>query len=218
MLDGIRWILFDAVGTLIYADPPVAEVYHAAGQQFGSRLGVDEIRKRFFVAFAAHQRVFMLTREEIERERWRSIVGEVMVDVPHRRDEIFEKLWRHFAQPQHWRLYDDVANAFDVLSCRFHIGIASNFDARLKQIIAGHPPLSACEAVFVSSEIGYTKPDSRFFEAVEEQLGVARAEIALVGDDEVSDVQGATAAGWRAIRLDRDCRNASALRTLAELL
>jgi putative hydrolase of the HAD superfamily len=218
MLDGLRWVLFDAVGTLIYADPPVAEVYHAAGRQFGSRLGVDAIRRRFSTALAAHQRNFLLTSEQTERERWRSIVGKVMVDVPHKRDEIFEKLWRHFAQPQHWRLYDDVANALTVLSRRFHIGIASNFDARLKQIVSGHPPLAACEAVFVSSEIGYTKQDSRFFQAVEKQLGVAPAEIALVGDDEVSDVQGATAAGWRPIRLDRDGSSASAIRTLAELL
>jgi putative hydrolase of the HAD superfamily len=219
MLDGIRWVLFDAVGTLIYADPPVPEVYHAVGRQLGSQLSVDYIRKRFPEVFAAHQHVGLVTTEEIERERWRSIVQQVIVDAPHERDAIFETLWQHFAQPQHWRLYADVADVLTALRRRLHVGIASNFDGRLKRIISGHPPLAACEAVLLSSEIGYAKPDPRFFQAAQEQLGVAPAAIALVGDDEVADVQGATSAGWRAIRLDRNkAQVPGSIQTLAQLL
>ena len=32
--------------------------------------------------------------------------------------------------------------------------------------------LAACDAVFVSSDIGYSKPDMRFFRGIEERLGV----------------------------------------------
>jgi HAD superfamily hydrolase (TIGR01509 family) len=66
--------------------------------------------------------------------------------------------------------------------------------------------------------MGYTKPDLRFFRAVEERLRVPPAEIALIGDNEASDVQGAIAAGWRAIPLDRDEPVAAGtIQTLAEL-
>jgi len=57
MLQGIRWVLFDAVGTLIEADPPVAEVYLAAARQFGSLLSVDEIQHRFAAALRVEQGV-----------------------------------------------------------------------------------------------------------------------------------------------------------------
>jgi len=209
MQSGIRWILFDAVGTLIYADPPVAEVYHAAGREFGSRLSVAEIQQRFAAALRDELRTDAVTLERpptseaYERDRWRQIVGVVIDDVSGG-EELFERLWRHFAQPQHWRLYDDVAPTLEALgSHRFRLGIASNFDSRLEAIVAAHPALAACEVVFVSSAVGYVKPDPRFFASVAERLGVSPAEIVLIGDDEVNDMEGATAAGWWAVHLDR---------------
>ena len=167
----IRWILFDAVGTLIYADPPVADVYHAASHEFGSRLTVDEIRRRFASALSASRCSGSFTNESQERERWRLIVSQVIDDVPGHQEAIFERLWNHFGQPRHWRLYNDVAGAFGKLTKRgYRLGIASNFDARLRQIVAGHPPLAACNEVFVSSEVGFTKPDLRFFRTIEDRL------------------------------------------------
>jgi putative hydrolase of the HAD superfamily len=219
MLAGIRWVLFDAVGTLIFPHPPVAEVYYAAGRRFGSRLGIKTIQQRFRLALAEAQSGCRPTSESGERERWRRIVGRVIDDVPEVLDAVFDELWRHFSQPQHWRVYDDVPEALSALARRgFQLGIASNFDQRLIEIAAGHPPLANCAPIFVSSDMGYTKPDLRFFRAVEERLRVPPAEIALIGDNEASDVQGAIAAGWRAIPLDRDEPVAAGtIQTLAEL-
>jgi putative hydrolase of the HAD superfamily len=220
MLDGIRWVLFDAVGTLIYPDPTVAEVYLAAARRFGSRRTIGGIRQRFFAALSTSQAKGGPTCEANERERWRKIVAQVIDDVPENEKDLFEELWSHFAAPEHWRLYDDVPPALSNLrQAGFELGIASNFDARLNGIVTGHQALAVCEAVFVSSEVGYTKPDARFFQEVERRLQVRAAQIALVGDDEMADVQGALAAGWRAIRLDRygEVTRSEAICTLAEL-
>ena len=214
-----HWILFDAVGTLIYADPPAADVYHAIGNTFGSKLSQDEIRRRFPRALATEHTDRRPTSETHERERWRRIVACVIDDVPDGANNVFEQLWQHFAQPRHWRLFADVAPALDELRRRgFRLGIASNFDARLHNIVRGLPELVVCEVVFVSSEVGFTKPDPRFFAAVANQLRATPQQIALVGDDLVADIQGATAAGWQAILLDRDGASAQpCIRTLAEL-
>src|SRR5687767_12237594 len=124
MLEGIHWILFDAVGTLIYADPPVADVYHAISQQFGSRLTKDEIRRRFPRALAAEHSDSRPTSEAHERERWRRIVASVIDDVGDAKNKVFERLWQHFAQPRHWRLFDDVSTALLDLHRRgFRLGI-----------------------------------------------------------------------------------------------
>jgi putative hydrolase of the HAD superfamily len=213
-----RWILFDAVGTLIHPAPPVAEVYHAAGRRFGSQLQQNEILARFGRALAREQNGGP-TSEANERQRWQRIVRQVFDDVPLQADALFEALWHHFAQPPHWRLYEDVAGTLNALRGRgFKLGIASNFDSRLKNIVAGHSPLAACEAVFVSSEVGYTKPDLRFFRAIEELLEACAGQILLVGDDEIADVQGATKAGWQIVLLNRDGFGPrGAIRTLEEL-
>jgi putative hydrolase of the HAD superfamily len=202
--DACPTILFDAVGTLLYADPPVIEVYHAAAGRFGSRLTADEIHHRFHAAFAAQQRPNEPTSEPLERKRWQRIVAAVFDDVPDASGPLFEQLWQHFAEPQHWRLYDDVAPALDALRRRgVRLGIASNFDRRFRAIAAGHSPLAACEHIFLSSEVGYSKPDPRFFAAVERELDSPPDQIVLVGDDARADFAGANAAGWQAVLIDR---------------
>jgi putative hydrolase of the HAD superfamily len=206
LLDGIEWVLFDAVGTLIYPDPPAAEAYYAASQKYGSRLSLDEIDRRFRCALAANQACGMPTSEGDERDRWRRIVLSVIDDVAVGSESLFESLWQHFAEPHHWRTYDDVAALAELPARGCRIGIASNFDDRLIRIAAAHPSLAIFEAIFVSSSVGFMKPDQRFFRAIEERLAVAAKSIALVGDDEISDVQGATEAAWKAIRL---CRSGS---------
>jgi len=217
-LAGIHWILFDAVGTLIYPDPPVAETYLSIARQFGSRITIAEIRDRFTAAVQASYRGGGATREENERQRWRQIVGAV-IDVPHAIDAVFEQLWQHFAQPAHWQIYNDAAPVLSELRSRgLKIGLASNFDGRLKAIVAGHPPLAVCDTVFVSTDLGYSKPNLQFFRVIEQKLALAPAHIALVGDDEINDVQAATAAGWRAIHLDRHCRRPSAIQSLRALI
>jgi putative hydrolase of the HAD superfamily len=223
-----RTILFDAVGTLIAPDPPVAEAYHAAGCRFGSSLTVDSIRLRFRSAFerqeaqdaaAAHQP----TSEHRERQRWRAIVGEVFSDVEDP-SHLFQVLWDHFAQPRHWRLYDDVAECWQALQragCR--LGIASNFDGRLESVCQGHALLAGCRDRFISSQVGHKKPSPEFFRAIERSLGLPPQDFLLVGDDLENDCLAARRAGWQAVLVDRDGRappgltSVPIIRTLREL-
>lgn len=219
--DHIRWVLFDAVGTLLYPDPPACEVYAEAGRRFGSALSADEIAGAFRAAVKRHTAGGGPTSEPREKARWRLIVAETLGDVPLERSAaLYEQLWLHFGRPENWRVYDDVEPAISALVARgFEIGIASNFDRRLIEIVAGHAALATCGHVFVSSEVGDSKPSLSFFRSIERRLGATPDEIALVGDDDVNDVQGALAAGWLAIRLDRDGRSAGrgTVATLREL-
>ena len=221
----LKAIVFDAVGTLIFADPPVAEVYHLAGWQHGSLLDRDEITRRFRAALAASESGDGLSRqatsESLERERWRKIVAAVFDDVPDAGGLLFDHLWRHFAQPEHWRLYDDAAAVLEELAAGgMRLAIASNFDRRLLAISHGHAPLRRCERCFISSEVGHPKPDRRFFAAIESQLGLTPAQLLLVGDDWTNDILGARAAGWQAIWLERKAATTTEphIRNLFDLL
>lgn len=198
----VRAVLFDAVGTVIHPFPTVVETYHAAAMRFGSRLPADVIRSRFSAAFA-RQTLDEPTTEARELERWRNIVGAVIDDVGVNADDVFDHLWHGFASANSWRMFADVPEAIAVVR-RYGLrcGIASNFDTRLRTVVAGHPPLAALE-LFVSSELGFSKPARGFFTAVESRLRLPPEAILLLGDDLQNDVEGARAAGWQALHLDR---------------
>src|SRR5690349_8543081 len=75
-----RVVLFDAVGTLIFPDPPVVEAYWQTGYRFGSRLSRQQIYAAFRVAFPQHH-ISGQTDESVERKRWRAVVVQVFDDV-----------------------------------------------------------------------------------------------------------------------------------------
>jgi len=235
----IRAVLFDAVGTLIHPDPPVAEVYFGAGRKFGSKLEREDIAGRFQRAFQVEEQAdrFPLppttegpalqrrpTSEHRERQRWRGIVESVFSDVTGDDGQLFATLWEHFAVSSNWRAFADVPTTMMQLEQQgLTLGIASNFDRRLLSISEGLPPLAACTNVFCSSLIGYPKPSPEFFRAVEHELKLSPGEILLVGDDWENDHEGATAAGWQAIHLDRssardDATSVNSLLDVVELL
>jgi putative hydrolase of the HAD superfamily len=82
------------------------------------------------------------------------------------------------------------------------VGLASNFDGRLRAVAAGLPELAPIGPIIVSAEVGWRKPAAEFFAAVERAFSWAASEVLLVGDDMDNDYVGATAAGLRAVLLD----------------
>jgi putative hydrolase of the HAD superfamily len=207
MISNVDAVLFDAVGTLIEPDPPVAVAYEAAGRRFGSSLSCDELLPRFRAAFARQERLdetelLGATDEARERRRWQAIVADVFDDVADGAG-LFAELWRHFAEPANWLLCPGAGECWRRLSAQgLTLGIASNFDARLEAICRGLEPLADCRHVFVSSRLSVRKPSPVFFSAIAERLAIPPDRLLLVGDDLVNDYQAARAVGWQSILVD----------------
>jgi putative hydrolase of the HAD superfamily len=218
----VSCVLFDAVGTLIYADPAVRTVYSAAASEFGLALNESTVERRFMEAIKKCNGAAtgdMTASEDIERDRWRAIVATVFPEIAPC-DAIFQRLWNHFAQPASWRLYDDVVDCWHRLTdAGLHVGIASNFDERLLGIASGLPPLDRCEHIFISSRLGWRKPAPKFFRTIATATALRPHQLLLVGDDRESDYLGATAAGWHAIYLNRASNtDHAAIGSLAEFV
>jgi len=202
MLTSVRAVLFDAVGTLIYSDPPVAEVYYNAGCANGSALSIAEIKKRFGRALARHF-IAEQTDEASERCRWSRVVAEVFSDIDDT-NSLFEQLWHHFSDHRHWTVYDDIHDTWHQLEARgMPVAIASNFDRRLLGIASHLTPLDRAQSIFFSAQLGYTKPHRQFFRSIERALQLRPDQLLLVGDDPINDHWGATQAGWHSLLLKR---------------
>lgn len=205
----IRWIAFDAVGTLIAAEPSVASVYHRIGRQYGSALSLPEVEQRFAKVFGKRAAAGdLVSNAAIEREFWRTVVTEVFDDL---RDSTgcYEELHAWFASPEAWRCFDDAGPALEMLAqCGYRLALASNFDERLHPVRDGLPSLRRIETCVVSSEVGWRKPHGEFFAALVDRCGCRPEQILMVGDDPLGDVGGAEQAGLRAVLLDRSQHNA----------
>ncbi len=202
----IRAVFFDAVGTLLHLAPTAVEVYHQVGQRLGSRLELGTVAERFKRTFAEQveldQRRGLVTSEERELQRWRTIVGQVLDDVADP-EECFQALYNYFAQPGSWTVDPDAEETLAWLGERgFQLGICSNFDQRLHGILAGLSPLSRLRDVIISSEVGFSKPAGAFFDRLRQRASLASHQILVVGDDFENDYRGARQAGMAALLLD----------------
>lgn len=210
----IRAVLFDAVGTLMRPTPSATAVYAAAGRRHGSTLDDTQVAARFKHGFARQESLDRdldgnRTSEARERDRWQAIVAEVFPCVVDG-TTLFEELWRHFERSESWTLFDDVEDVWRTLgTAGLTLGVASNFDARLLRVCAELHPLAGCQHAFVSSLVGWRKPNREFFAAMERDLKLSPDQLLLVGDDLANDYEGARAAGWHAVLLDRNTESAT---------
>lgn len=216
----LKWIVFDAVGTVIYPTPSVAIAYHNIGVRFGSRLSQDEVRTRFKAAFQlASSSEHAGTSEADEEHFWREIVLATLPDVSDA-ESCFRELFDYFSRPSAWACFADVAPTLTRLQERgFRLAVASNFDRRLHPLCEGLGdglPLKRFEVRVVSSEVGYRKPSREFFQAVLSGTGARAEEVLVVGDDLRNDVQGALNAGLRALHLHRDAEAPQTVRDVLE--
>jgi len=204
----VQAVVFDAMGTVIEPDPPVALVYQAALKKHCRLdLAENDIHSALRSALSGRSAGDDLsTSEEAEAAFWDRFIRELAGAVPGRA-ACFDELFDHFAKSANWKCFHDVPETVAELSRRgLILGIASNFDLRLHAVLDGIPPLQSIAHRVVSSEAGWRKPSSRFFNAVCRQLGLPAEDVLVVGDDLVNDVVGAQQAGCKAAWI---CRSAS---------
>jgi putative hydrolase of the HAD superfamily len=210
MIDAaIRAVFFDAVGTLLFPRDPVARTYAEFARRTGIQVNEDEVSLAFHRAFARQETVDLQagwrTNEERERHRWQSIVAEVL---PGAKGS-FDELWARFATPAAWSVNPEAGEVLRQLSDRgLVVGIASNFDSRLIGLVDAISELRPLRGrCAVSSLIGWRKPAREFFRHVAQLAGCVADQILHVGDDTANDVEGATAAGLKAVLYDPDGRS-----------
>ncbi len=233
--ESIRWIAFDAVGTLIFPVPPVWAVYHRVARSHGSRQSETEIGQRFRDTFRECEeddlgkstdwtRPDRLTADEgREQHRWRRIVANVINDVDDP-ESCFVELFDYFAGPSAWKCFPEVDEVLKTLHrARYRLSVASNFDSRLDALCDGLPELGPIELRVISSQVGYRKPSLHFYRALAAAADCQPAEILMVGNDFQNDILGAQQAGLQTLFVQRNSPAAASgqianLRQLVDLL
>jgi putative hydrolase of the HAD superfamily len=222
----IRAVFFDVDFTLIFPGPTFqAEGYRRACAAHG----VEVDPHRFDDATAASSIILDEVEEPIYNDdlfvHYTASIIEHMGGRGARVIEVAREIYREWAANHHFEMYDDVAPVLKGLQARgLKVGVISNSHRSL-DAFSEHFSLGGLIHVSISSaEHGYMKPHRSIFDKALERAGVTAAESLMVGDSLKHDVEGALAAGMRAVLLRRSGEvppdlppNVPVIRTLAEL-
>ena len=214
----IKAVFFDAAGTLIKPARRVGESYATIAAKHGKDVSASDIAERFRVCFDLAPRLAFPGAADdslsgLERDWWKQLVARVFEPwSPFERfEDYFAELFVYFAKPEAWALYPEVSETLSELKQRGVIlGVISNFDSRLVRILNGLGAGSSFEHIFVSSRVGYAKPDPRIFQVALSRHGLRPPDAIHVGDSETHDLHGANNAGLRGVLVDRGNGTASA--------
>jgi putative hydrolase of the HAD superfamily len=106
-----------------------------------------------------------------------------------------------------WRLFDDVVPALDALANR-RLGIITNgLEPQQRDKLTRTGIVDRFAVIVTSDATKLSKPDPRIFHHAAAAIGARPEQCVHVGDDWKRDVEGATAAGFRALWLDRGVRS-----------
>ena len=202
-LKGIKGVYFDAGGTLLHPHPSVGEIYALVLRRWGVDLPAPMLQAAFRDSWTRLTRTPKdFTSEETEKEWWRNLVMMTLgtQNRPGNFEGFFEDLYVSFSSAEYWRLHDGALDCIHALRLAgFKTGIISNWDHRLRSILAGTPLCGVMDDVIISSEVGCEKPDLRIFMEGARRWDFEPAELLYVGDSVHHDIEPCRKLGWSAV-------------------
>ena len=204
-------VFFDAANTLLYPYPSVGAVYAEVAARYGVTTTADAVQAAFRQVWAEAQAATGTARygvgEPDGRRFWHALVHATFAQIalPEDFEAFFDELYWLFSQPTVWRLYPECLAVLQTLRQRgYTVGIISNWDIRLLDLLHGLGVMACVQHVSISAVVGWEKPHGSIFTHALDAVGVAPTRAVHVGDSLQADVHGARQAGMQPLWLRRD--------------
>lgn len=224
----VKAVFFDVGSTLLYPSPSVAETFVEVAHERGHALTVRDVELHMPLVDAYYEDEYARDGDfwcshdrsvQIWLDMYTLLARLAEVDDDH--GELSRQIYDKYTHADHWSLYDDVLGCLATLKrSGYRLGIISNWDAGLENLIRRLGLLPYFDVVVASAAVGYRKPNPAIFEMALELMGVSASEAVHVGD--LPEADGAAAeVGITPAIIDRHgrfagCRFAT-LETLTDL-
>jgi putative hydrolase of the HAD superfamily len=208
-------IFFDAVGTLFGVRSTVGEIYAQFAAQAGLEVNAQQLNTAFIKSFrtaprAAFAQAAPQDLPDLEFDWWRTIaqrsfehVG-ALAQLPDF-DAFFRPLFIYFETAAPWIIYPETLKALEMLkSLEIELAIISNFDSRLYTVLESLGLANWFQSVTISTQVGAAKPEIEIFAAALAKHPYQPRQAWHVGDSWSEDYEGAIAAGFQGVWLNRD--------------
>ena len=208
----IKAVLFDLYGTLAGFEPPRFLIQSQVVKKYNLFLTQQGVSKGYFLAdkFMAEQNAVKPVRSmnQIEKENFFARYEQLVLsgDGLDVNLDLCKKIFKELQQvPYSMVLYSDVIDSLIKLkSLNFKLGLISNMDKLGSELLDEFKLSEYMDICVTSKEANVEKPDPQIFNLALSKLNIKPEEAIYVGDQILSDVEGASNAGMTPVLLDRE--------------
>lgn len=200
----IRAVFLDAFGTLVELDPPGPRLREQLRVHAGVQVSDEDATRAFRAEIRYYLAHHLEGRDDASlgelRDRCAAVIAEELALDGVRPGAVRAAMLGAL----HFRAFPDAVPALQALrDLGLRLLAVSNWDCSLPRALAFAGLDGLLDGVVASATVGAAKPDPRPFEAALAAAGVRPGEALHVGDSPVNDLEGAQAAGLRAVLIDR---------------
>jgi putative hydrolase of the HAD superfamily len=217
-----RAVLLDALGTLVRLEPPATSLREELERRTGVDVGQEGAERGFAAEIAYYLDHHMEGRDGASLDALRDRCAQALAAALPAGDRLDHDAVRAaMLASLSFTPFPDAVPALRALRERgLKLVVASNWDCSLPERLDGAGLGELLDGAVSSAVAGEAKPGAAVFREALRLAGVEADEALHVGDSLLNDVEGARAAGVRAVLLARDGEppaEVPAVRSLAEL-
>jgi putative hydrolase of the HAD superfamily len=213
----IKTVFFDVGNTLLTPALSEARVLVEAAASLGATVDLELVEQNIPRMYEHYEQLYeadnsIWADEDRAVGIWLDIYEYLcqLVGLSKLGPKIAQASYETFLKPESWALFDDVLPTLDALKSRHvAIGLISNWDSSLADIIKGMGIDTYFDVVISSAVVGLHKPQPEIFELALREAGVSHFDALHVGDHLTADVAGAARVGITPVLIDRDNRHAA---------
>jgi putative hydrolase of the HAD superfamily len=199
-----RAVLLDAMGTLLTFEPPAPHLRAALLARAGVDVGEEAAARAIRAEIAYYRAHLHEGRDAAGLDALRRASAEAMRPELGRLRLSAEALTAALMDSLRFHAFPEVPDALrELRSLGLRLVVVSNWDVSLHERLAETGLDALVDGAVASAELGVAKPDPAIFAHALALAGVSAEEAVHVGDSAVEDVEGARAAGLRAVLLAR---------------
>lgn len=210
-----RLVTFDATNTILKFTANIGKTYSDIGEKHGVKCDANELTESFkhqFKKMSSENPHFGCTDGISWQNWWRSVVfqtfkncqGDIM---DSKLAKISEELIEVYKTDLCWKPASGAVELLNYLKARgVTLGVISNSDPRLHDILKIVHLNSYFNFVVTSYEVGYSKPDKRIFDRAmkeSELKDLKNIQCLHIGDDLQYDYKGARSVDWHSFLITK---------------
>jgi putative hydrolase of the HAD superfamily len=225
-------VFFDAGETLIHPFPSFHELFASVAQDAGYEVKPDaalEVQQRLAPHLVELADETGIENPSLSAEDslnfWSHLYRRLLQEFGIQDERLVRKMYDTFSNSSSYRLFEDVLPTLDVLSDTYRMGLISNFEEWLEEMLVELEVGHHFSVSIISGVAGIEKPDPEIYRRAVQKAGVVPRAAVHVGDSPSNDVEPAAKVGIVPVLLDRygrypdaDCARISSLSELPSLL
>lgn len=202
-----RAIFFDAGETLIYRNPSLLEIT----RRFLKKAGINidkKILRNVLNYCAIRMKPVVRSGKVSDSRKWQIYIAMVLNKLKIKNKKIMFDLKELLKKGTSFRAFPGTKKTLKYLkNFGFKLGVISNAPSELNEILKRAGIHDFFDSIIISEDVGYEKPNIMIFKKALNTLKIKPKETIYVGDNYITDINGAIKTGITPVWIRRKSKN-----------